>query len=119
MPSHATPGCRETDQDNAATHGKIIAKAWRDPLHQNEGLIRALSNWARIVPERMHSIVVFQGNCSLWTEMSPMRITRAVKHVAGELISDPFSRAEVVEASHPRLLGKGISNETLDHIGPD
>ncbi len=44
---------------------------FQNPLHQNEGHIRALSNLARIAPEKMHSIIVFRGKCSLKTEMPP------------------------------------------------
>lgn len=44
---------------------------FQNPLHQNESHIRALSNLARIAPEKMHSVVVFRGNCSLKTEMPP------------------------------------------------
>lgn len=48
---------------------------FQNPLHQNQGHIRALSNLARIAPERMHSVVVFRGNCSLRTEMPPNVLT--------------------------------------------
>jgi hypothetical protein len=48
---------------------------FQNPLHQNESHIRALSNLARIAPERMHSVVVFRGNCSLRTEMPPNVLT--------------------------------------------
>ena len=48
---------------------------FQNPLHQNESHIRALSNVARIAPERMHSVVVFWGNCSLRTEMPPNVLT--------------------------------------------
>lgn len=40
-----------------------------NPLHQNESHIRALSNAARIPTEKMHSVVLFRGNCSLKTSM--------------------------------------------------
>jgi hypothetical protein len=42
---------------------------FQNPLHQNEAHIRALSNLAGIPPERMHSVVVFRGDCSLKTEV--------------------------------------------------
>ncbi len=48
---------------------------FQNPLHQNESHIRALSKLARIPPERMHSVVVFRGNCSLRTEMPPNLLT--------------------------------------------
>ncbi len=48
---------------------------FQNPLHQNEGHIRALSQLARIPPERMHSIVVFRGDCSLRTPMPPNVLT--------------------------------------------
>ena len=41
---------------------------FQNSLHQNESHIRALSSLARIPLERMHSVVVFRGNCSLRTE---------------------------------------------------
>jgi len=40
-----------------------------NPLLQNESHIRALSNAARIPPEKMHSVVVFRGDCTLKTPM--------------------------------------------------
>ena len=48
---------------------------FQNPLHQNESHIRALSSLARIPLERMHSVVVFRGNCSLRTEMPPNVLT--------------------------------------------
>ena len=48
---------------------------FQNPLQQNEGHIRALSNVARIPRERIHSVVVFRGNCSLRTEMPPNVLT--------------------------------------------
>jgi len=48
---------------------------FQNPLHQNESHIRALSKLARISPEKMHSVVVFQGNCSLRAEMPPNVLT--------------------------------------------
>lgn len=44
---------------------------FRNPLHQNEGHIRALSNLAKIPPESMHSVIVFRGDCSLKTQLPP------------------------------------------------
>lgn len=46
-----------------------------NPLHQNKGHIRALASLAGIPPERMHSVVVFRGNCSLRTKMPPNVLT--------------------------------------------
>ena len=48
---------------------------FQNPLHQNEGHIRALSNLARIPPETMHSVIVFQGDCSLKTQLPPNVLT--------------------------------------------
>ena len=48
---------------------------FQNPLHQNASHIRALSNLARIAPEKMHSVVVFRGNCSLRTQMPPNVLT--------------------------------------------
>src|SRR5258708_5488617 len=48
---------------------------FQNPLHQNGSHIRALSSLARIPLERMHSVVVFRGNCSLRTEMPPNVLT--------------------------------------------
>ena len=48
---------------------------FQNPLHQNASHIRALSNAARIPPEKMHSVVVFRGNCSLRTQMPPNVLT--------------------------------------------
>ncbi len=48
---------------------------FQNPLHQNDGHIRALSDLARIPRERMHSVVIFRGNCSLRTEMPPNVLT--------------------------------------------
>jgi restriction system protein len=42
---------------------------FQNPLHQNEGHIRALSRLAGIPLENMHSVVVFRGNCSLRTAL--------------------------------------------------
>ena len=48
---------------------------FQNPLHQNESHIRALSNLARVAPEKMHSVVLFRGNCSLRTQMPPNVLT--------------------------------------------
>lgn len=48
---------------------------FQNPLHQNEGHIRVLSNLTRISPEKMHSVVAFRGNCSLRTQMPPNVLT--------------------------------------------
>lgn len=48
---------------------------FQNPLHQNEGHIRALSILAGISAERMHSVVVFRGDCSLKTKVPPNVLT--------------------------------------------
>lgn len=48
---------------------------FQNPLHQNNGHIRALSSLTKIAPEKMHSVVVFRGKCSLRTEMPPNVLT--------------------------------------------
>ena len=48
---------------------------FQNPLHQNESHIRALSSLTRIPPERMHSVVLFRGNCTLKTQMPPNVLT--------------------------------------------
>ena len=48
---------------------------FQNPLHQNESHIRALSGLTRIPPERMHSVVLFRGNCTLKTQMPPNVLT--------------------------------------------
>lgn len=40
-----------------------------NPLSQNKGHIRALSQLTKVPPEKMHSVVVFRGNCNLRTAM--------------------------------------------------
>jgi restriction system protein len=42
-----------------------------NPLNQNKSHIRALSNLTKVPPEKMHSVVVFWGNCDLRTKMPP------------------------------------------------
>jgi restriction system protein len=42
-----------------------------NPLIQNKGHIRALSRLAKIPPDKMHSVVVFWGSCSLRSKMPP------------------------------------------------
>jgi hypothetical protein len=42
---------------------------FQNPLLQNAGHIKALSNAARIPLEKMHSVVVFQGDCALKTQL--------------------------------------------------
>jgi hypothetical protein len=48
---------------------------FQNPLHQNEGHIRALATLTGIAPNRFHSVVVFRGNCSLRTAMPPNVLT--------------------------------------------
>lgn len=48
---------------------------FQNPIHQNASHVRALSSVARIAPEKMHSIVLFRGNCSLKTPMPPNVLT--------------------------------------------
>jgi hypothetical protein len=48
---------------------------FQNPLLQNASHIRALSSVARIAPEKMHSIVLFRGKCSLRTQMPPNVLT--------------------------------------------
>ena len=57
---------------------------FQNPLHQNEGHIRALSNLARIPPERMHSVVVFQGDCSLRTATASKRLNWRLHYLRQE-----------------------------------
>lgn len=62
---------------------------FQNPLQQNAGHIKALSNAARIPPEKMHSVVVFRGDCNLKTPMPPNVLT-------GGHISYVKSKSEVV-----------------------
>jgi hypothetical protein len=48
---------------------------FQNPLHQNASHIRALSSVARIPLEKMHSVVLFRGSCSLRTQMPPNVLT--------------------------------------------
>lgn len=66
---------------------------FQNPLHQNAGHIRALSNAAQIPPEKMHSVVVFRGDCSLRTPMPPNVLT-------GGYIRYVKSKSEVVFTDH-------------------
>ena len=51
------------------------ALKFQNPLHQNYGHIRALSRLIGVQRDKMHSVVVFWGNCSLETEMPPNVLT--------------------------------------------
>jgi restriction system protein len=76
----------ETKNMNGWIFGREDARFWtklnkghklrfQNPLHQNANHIKALSHAARIPPEKMHSVVVFQGDCSLRTSMPPNVLT--------------------------------------------
>lgn len=76
----------ETKNMNGWIFGTEDARQWtklnrghklrfQNPLQQNASHIKALSNAARIPPEKMHSVVVFRGDCSLKTPMPPNVLT--------------------------------------------
>ena len=48
---------------------------FQNPLHQNNGHVRALSKLLGVHHDRMHSVVVFWGDCSLRTAMPPNVMT--------------------------------------------
>lgn len=48
---------------------------FQNPLQQNEGHIRALSILVGIPSEKMHSVVVFRGNCTLKTALPSNVVT--------------------------------------------
>jgi hypothetical protein len=48
---------------------------FQNPLHQNQGHVRALSRLLGVHQDRMHSVVVFWGDCSLRTAMPPNVLT--------------------------------------------
>lgn len=91
---------------------------FQNPLQQNEGHIRALSNMARIPRERMHSVVVFGGNCSLRTEMPPNVLTGGYTTYVKSKRQVLFTEAEVeriVAAVQAQMLPK--TREThLKHV---
>ena len=76
----------ETKNMNGWIFGTEDARQWtklnrgnklrfQNPLQQNAGHIKALSNAARIPPDKVHSVVVFHGDCSLKTPMPPNVLT--------------------------------------------
>ena len=48
---------------------------FQNPLHQNDSHIRALARLILVHPDKMHSVVIFWGNCSLRTAMPPNVLT--------------------------------------------
>ena len=48
---------------------------FQNPLHQNNGHVRALSKLLGAHQDRMHSVVVFWGKCSLKTALPPNVLT--------------------------------------------
>ncbi len=68
---------------------------FQNPLHQNEGHIRALSNLARIPPQTMHSVVVFRGDCSLRTQLPPNVLTGGYINYVKSKRQVLFTKAEV------------------------
>jgi hypothetical protein len=49
---------------------------FQNPLCQNRSHIRALSKLVGIHPDKVHSVVVFWGNCTFKTAMPPNVLTR-------------------------------------------
>ena len=94
---------------------------FQNPLHQNEGHIRALSNLAKVPPERMHSVVVFRGNCSLRTEVPPNVLTGGYITYVKSKREVLFTEAEVkriVEAIKAGMLPKTRATHLkhVDHL---
>lgn len=94
---------------------------FQNPLHQNEGHIRALSDLAGIPPERMHSVVVFRGNCSLKTAMPPNVLTGGYITYVKSKRQVFFTEAEVkrvVEAIKAGMLPKTHATHLkhVDHL---
>lgn len=94
---------------------------FQNPLHQNESHIRALSNLARIAPEKMHSVVVFRGNCSLRTEMPPNVLTGGYITYVKSKRQVLFTEAEVkliVAAINAGMLPKTHAThlQHVDHL---
>ena len=94
---------------------------FQNPLQQNEGHIRALSNVARIPRERTHSVVVFRGNCSLRTEMPPNVLTGGYTTYVKSKRQVLFTEAEVeriVAAVKAQMLPKtrATHEKHVDHL---
>jgi hypothetical protein len=82
-------------------------RQFQNPLHQNESHIRALSNLARIPPEKIHSVVVFWGDCSLRTKMPPNVLTGGYVAYVKSKRQVLFTEAEV------KLIAATIKAEML------
>lgn len=94
---------------------------FQNPLHQNEGHIRALSNLVRIPPERVYSVVVFRGDCSLKTQLPPNVLTRGYIAYVKSKRQVFFTEAEVkriVEAIKAGRLPKTRATHLkhVDHL---
>ncbi|WP_439612066.1 NERD domain-containing protein [Reyranella sp.] len=94
---------------------------FKNPLHQNEGHIRALSNLARIQPESMHSVVVFRGDCSLKTQLPPNVLASGYITYVKNKRQVFFTEAEVariVEAIKAGMLPKTRATHLkhVDHL---
>ncbi len=94
---------------------------FQNPLHQNEGHIRALSSLARIPPEKMHSVVVFRGDCSLRTQLPPNVLTGGYITYVKSKSQVVFTEAEVtriVEAIKAGMLPKTHATHLkhVDHL---
>jgi restriction system protein len=97
------------------------ALKFQNPLHQNDGHIRALSRLVGIQRDKLHSVVIFWGNCSLETAMPPNVLTRGyttyIKSKTQALLDEAEVRyilAALKVAKLPRTSATHLSH--VDHL---